>query len=93
MVEVSENGEVPLPDNRRPTAFIPEIPVYPIMNKPIPLTGSAGHRITMRFEPNGIGKADFRKLKLGIEDGVLIMPRPDLDLLLRFKRQRRTQQQ
>ena len=42
--------------------------------------------ITMRFEPNDIGKADFRAQRLSIEDGVLVMPRRDLQLILRFKR-------
>ena len=87
MAEVAEDGHVPLPGNRQPTAFIPEIPVYPIMNKPIPLTGTGGHRITMRFEPNGIGKADFRAQRLEIENGVLVMTRRDLELILHFKRQ------
>jgi len=87
MVEVAADGYVPLPGNRHPTAFIPEIPVYPIMNKPIPLTGTGGHRIIMRFEPNDIGKADFRAQRLEIENGVLVMTRRDLELILHFKRQ------
>ena len=87
MAEVAADGHVPLPGNRYPTAFIPEIPIYPIMNKPIPLTGTGGHRIIMRFEPNGIGKADFRAQRLEIENGVLVMTRRDLELILHFKRQ------
>ena len=87
MAEVADDGHVPLPGNRRPTAIIPEIPVYPIMSKPIPLTGTGGHRFVMRFEPNDIGKADFRAQRLSIENGVLVMPRRDLELMLRFKRQ------
>lgn len=87
MAEVADDGRVPLPDKRWPTAIIPEIPVYPIMSKPIPLTGTAGHRIVMRFEPNDIGKADFHARKLTIDSGVLVMPRRDLQLMLRFKRQ------
>jgi hypothetical protein len=88
MVEVAEDGHVPFPGNRRPTAIIPKIPVYPIMNKPIPLTGTGGHLIVMRFEPNDIGKADFRGQRLSIEDGKLVMPRPDLELMLHFRRQK-----
>jgi hypothetical protein len=55
------------------------------MNKPIPLTCTGGHRITMHFEPNDIGNADFRARRLGIEGGVLVMPRRDLELTLHFK--------
>jgi hypothetical protein len=88
MAEVADDGHVPLPGNRRPTAIIPEIPVYPIMPKPIPLSGAEGHRFVLRFEANDIGKADFRAQRLGIEDGVLVMPRRDLQLMLKFKREK-----
>jgi hypothetical protein len=88
MVEVADDGHVPFPGNRRPTAIIPEIPVYPIMNKPIPLTGTGGHLIVMRFEPNDIGKADFRGQRLSIEESKLVMPRRDLGLMLHFGRQK-----
>jgi hypothetical protein len=86
MAEVADDGHVPLPGNRRPVAIIPEIPVYPIMAAPIPLTGTGGHHFVLRFDPNGIGKADFRSTRLAIEDGVLVMPRRDLGLILHFKR-------
>ena len=43
--------------------------------------------MVMRFEPNDIGKADFRAQRLSIENGVLVMPRRDLELMLHFKRQ------
>jgi hypothetical protein len=87
MVEIAEDGRVPFPGNRRPSAIVPEIPVYPVMSKAIPLTGTGGHRMVMRFEPNDIGKADFRAQRLSIESGVLVMPRRDLELMLHFKRQ------
>jgi hypothetical protein len=86
MVEVAEDGHVPLPGNRWPTAIVPEIPVYPIPSKPIPINGTGGHLITLRFELNDVGKADFRAIRLSIDGGVLVMPRRDLGLKLRFKR-------
>jgi hypothetical protein len=85
MAEVAADGHLPLPDKRMPTAIVPEIPVYPIMSKPIPLT-AGGHRLVLRFQANDIGKADFRAQRLGIEGGVLVMPRRDLELMLHFKR-------
>lgn len=88
MSEVGDDGSVPFPDKRRPTAIIPEIPVYPIAPKAIPLTGTGGHSIVLRFEKNDIGKADFRGMRLEIQDGVLVMPRRDLELLLRFRREK-----
>jgi hypothetical protein len=87
MAEVAADGHVPLPGNRRPTAIIPEIPVYPIMGKPIPLIGTGGHRFVLRFQANDIGKADFRAQRLAIENGQLVMTRRDLQLILHFKRQ------
>jgi hypothetical protein len=86
MVEIRADGHVPLTDKRWPTAIVPEIPVYPIPSKPIPIAGTGGHLITLRFELNDIGKADFRAQRLGIDGGVLVMPRRDLGLMLRFKR-------
>ena len=87
MTEVADDGHVPFPGGRRPTAIVPEIPVYPVMSEAIPLTGTGGHRITLRFEPNDIGRADFHPMRLPIEEGALIMTRPDLELKLTFKRQ------
>jgi hypothetical protein len=88
MAQADEDGHVAFPDKRRPTAIIPKIPVYPVLLKPIPLTGTGGHRIVLRFEPNDIGKADFRAEKLSIENGVLVMERRDLELMLRFRHQK-----
>ena len=86
MSEVADDGSVPFPDKRRPTAVVPVIPVYPIHPPAIPLTGSGGHRIVLRFEPHDIGKANFRAERLAVEDGMLVMPRRDLELLLHFRR-------
>jgi hypothetical protein len=87
MVEVGDDGKVPLPHGKMPKFIIPEIPIFPILNKPIPVTGDGGHLITLRFDKNDIGKGDFRALRLPIEDGVLVMTRPDLELELHFRRQ------
>jgi hypothetical protein len=87
MAEIADDGSVPIPAGKHPISFIPEIPVYPIMVKPIPLSGAGGHRIVLRFEPNDIGKADFNPQRLSVEDGELVMPRRDLQPLLHFRRQ------
>jgi len=85
--EVADDGSIPIPAGKHPTAFIPEIPVYPILPKPIPLTGPGGHRFVLRFEPHDIGKADFHPMPLLVDNGVLVMRRADLQLLLHFRRQ------
>jgi hypothetical protein len=85
--DVSDDGFVDIPAGKRPIAFIPEIPVYPSLPDPIPLSGSGGHRFLLRFEPHDIGKAPFHAFPLPIQDGVLTMTRPDLQLQLHFRRQ------
>ena len=85
--DVNDDGSVDIPAGKHPTAFIPEIPVYPIQPDPIPLKGSGGHRFLLRFEPHDIGKADFRATRLTLANGVLTMTRPDLQLQLHFRRQ------
>ncbi len=85
--QVEDDGTVPIPTGKHPVAFLPEIPVYPTMVKAIPLTGTGGHRFVLRFEPHDIGKADFHPQPLTVENGVLTMTRPDLQLQLHFRRQ------
>lgn len=84
MTETDTNGRVRLPDSRRPGAFQPLLPVYDRGPHPIPLTGKSGHRITVRFEPHDLGKADFRSEPLVIEGNTLILPRYGREL--RFRR-------
>jgi hypothetical protein len=85
--DVNDDGSVDIPAGKHPTAFIPEIPVYPIQPGPIPLTGPGGHRFVLRFEPHDIGKAPFHAFPLTLEDGILTMTRADLQLQLHFRRQ------
>lgn len=84
--DVNDDGSVDIPAGKHPTAFIPEIPVYPTMPAAIALT-AGGHRFLLRFEPNDIGKADFHATPLAVQDGVLVMPRRDLQIILHFRRQ------
>jgi hypothetical protein len=84
--DVNDDGSVDIPAGKHPVSFIPEIPVYPTLPTPIALT-AGGHRFLLRFEPNDIGKADFHATPLAIQDGVLVMPRRDLQILLHFRRQ------
>jgi hypothetical protein len=86
VADVAPDGHVPLPGNRMPHAIILAIPIVSVIDKPIPLNGPGGHHLTVRFEPNDIGRADFRALRLDIQDGALVMTRPDLELQLHFKK-------
>ncbi|HEY4382377.1 MAG TPA: hypothetical protein VGN01_18650 [Acidobacteriaceae bacterium] len=86
--DVNDDGSVDIPAGKHPSAFIPEIPVYPMQPEPIALSGTGGHRFVLRFEPHDIGKANFRATPLTLADGVLTMTRPDLQLQLHFRRQK-----
>lgn len=82
--DTDADGRVRLPDSRRPAAFQPLLPAYPADFAPIPFIGKAGHRLTLRFEANDIGKADFRDEPLAIEGDRLLLPRHGR--ILRFQR-------
>ena len=84
-VEADADGHVAFPDSRRPQALLPLMPVYPPVGEPYALSGKSGHRITFRFEPRDLGKADFRGQPLRIEGDTLILARFGLEL--RFRRQ------
>jgi hypothetical protein len=84
--KVAADGRVVLPDSRRPNALLPLLPGQPPAGEPILLTGKSGHRLTVRFEPNDSGKADFRGEPLAIDGDTLILPR--FGRTLRFRRAR-----
>lgn len=76
--------EIPFEAARSPKAVMLAIPVYDVESDLFPIDLSKGGSLTFRFEPNGLGTADFRRMKLAIEKGALVMPR--FDRTLRFER-------
>jgi hypothetical protein len=83
---VATDGRVVLPDSRRPNALLPLLPGQSPAGEPILLAGKSGHHLTVRFEPNDSGKADFRAEPLAIDGDTLILPR--FGRTLRFRRVR-----
>lgn len=75
-VEADEEGNVPLPPGRVVTSVVPALPVYDIPVVAYPVS-PGGHRLAFRFEPNDLGKADFRRQPLKMEGDALILQRHD----------------
>ena len=80
----TEPVELPIDSARPPRAILLAVPVFDVESDPFPIDAAKGYGFTFRFEPNGLGKADFRQTALDIEDGALVMPR--FDRTLRFRK-------
>jgi len=73
-VEVDEDGRLPVPEGKTVAALVPDLPVFEQPLHAHALT-PGGHSIVFRFEPNGLGTAEFDKEPLAIEGDVLVMRR------------------
>jgi hypothetical protein len=80
----TEAVELPVEAARLPRAILLAVPVFDVESDPFPIDAAKGYGFTFRFEPNGLGKADFRQTALDVEDGALLMPR--FDRTLRFRK-------
>jgi hypothetical protein len=75
---------LPLDASRPPRSIVMAIPVFDVESDLFAVDAAKGTSFTFRFEPNGLGHADFRHTPLAIEKGVLVLPR--FDRTLRFER-------
>jgi len=75
---------VPLDAKRPPRSILLAVPVFDVASEPFDIDPSKGYGFTFRFEPNGLGTADFQRTPLTIDKGVLLLPR--FDRTLRFER-------
>ena len=73
-VTANENGRVET-NGGRVTAIRPVVPVYGTIGAPLPLAGERGHRLTIRFLRNDLGKARFQSEPLQIAPGGLLLSR------------------
>lgn len=76
--------ELSLEPARPPVAILLAVPVFDVESDPFPIDAAKGYGFTFRFEPNGLGTADFKRTPLAVEDGVLVVPR--FDRTLRFRK-------
>lgn len=81
--EPDERGRVDI-GPRKVLAIQPLIPVYEEFGPPLKLAPDRGHRVTVRFNRNDLGKARFSGEPLTIEDGDLLLRR--YDTTIRFRR-------
>lgn len=70
---------------RRPVDVIVSLQMFDVASAPVPLA-TGGRDISLRFEPNDLGKVAFAATPLRVERGDLILPRHGRTL--RFRRDR-----
>lgn len=80
-VSADENGRVET-NGGRVTAIRPLVPVYGTMGAPLPLAGERGHRLTIRFLRNDLGKARFQSEPLQITPEGLLLNRYETSIRL-----------
>lgn len=81
--EPNERGRVDV-GQRSVTAIRPIVPVYELLGVPLKLAGDRGHRLTIRFLRNDLGKARFANEAMAIDGDGLVLER--YDTRIRFKR-------
>lgn len=79
-----EPVEIALEAGRPPQAILLAVPVFDVASEPFPVDPAKGYGFRFRFEPNGLGVADFQRTPLAIDKGALVLPR--FDRTLRFER-------
>jgi hypothetical protein len=85
-LEADGDGHVPI-DSARVAAIQPVVPIYGDVSTPIPVSGGGGHRLTVRFVPNDLGKARFQEERLSRDGDQLILYRYDAKIAFKPARQ------
>jgi hypothetical protein len=81
--EADESGRVHA-GGKRILAIHPVVPVYELYGAPLPLSPDRGHKVTVRFVPNDLGKARFVNAPMTIDGDGLVIERYDTPI--RFQR-------
>lgn len=79
---VDDDGSVDIRDIGMPDTIIPSLPTVP-PGAPIRLSQDRGHQLTIRFEPNDLGKAAFDGTILPVTKDGLVLQRWDTEFPLR----------
>jgi hypothetical protein len=86
-VQLSEEGlMLPFAGNDAPASVRMLLPVFSVLGEPVKLDPVSGYSLRFRFEPNDVGKVDFRAEPLQIVNGDLMLDRHGRSI--RFKRTR-----
>jgi hypothetical protein len=87
-VQLSENGLLlPFARDNAPVGIRMLFPVYNVTSEPLQLGPNPGYSVRFRFEPNDLGKVDFRAEPVMIVNGELILERHGRTLRFRRTRQ------
>lgn len=66
--------------------IMPIVPMFDIPGEPLKLSPGTGHKLSLRFRPNDLGRVAFRGEPLKIDGSSLLMQRYDREI--RFVRVR-----
>ncbi len=87
-VQLSEEGLfMPFSRADPPTVVRLVLQIFRVASEPVKLDPSSGYAVQFRFEPNDIGKVDFRAEPLRIVNGDLVLGRHGRTLRFRRTRQ------
>ena len=67
-----------------PTSVRIVLPVFEVIGEPVKLDPDSGYSLRFRFDPNDLGKVDFRATPLKIVNGGLVLER--VGRTIRFRR-------
>jgi len=74
--QLTEDGvSIPIDAKDPPLTARLFLPMYDLKGDPIPIDPAKGYWLSFRFEPNDIGKADFRAAPLALDEGDLLLER------------------
>jgi len=87
-VQLSEDGPLfPFTRDNAPVNIRIVFPVFNIIGEPLQLDPNSGYSIRFRFEPNDLGKVDFRAEPLRVVNGDLLFDRHGRTIRFRRTRQ------
>jgi len=82
-LQADEKGIVHL-ENCAVTTVMPIVPMFGVSGAPLKLSPATGHRLSLRFQPNDLGRAAFRGEPLRLDGSTLVLER--YDTRIRFLR-------
>jgi hypothetical protein len=82
--EIRDDGDGHMPVDARTVITIqPVVPIYGDVTAAIPLSAERGHKLTLRFMPNDIGKVRFDSEQLKREGDKLVLYRYDAKIVFK----------
>jgi hypothetical protein len=78
-LQADERGNVHL-ENCAVTTVMPLVPMFGVPGAPLKLSPATGHRLSLRFRPNDLGRAAFRGEPLKLDGSALVLERYDTQI-------------